>query len=94
MVSLCPETVLRDLEKLTGKMEKDGNLDDVTLHTKGIFSDGDGSVVWKERGDSKEMHILETEYGRECYLLKRDCKGTDTNCHRFACSLEQLQNSI
>ena len=63
MVSLCSETVLRDLEKLTGKMETDGNLDGVTLHTRGIFSDGDGAV-WKELGDSKKMHILETEYGR------------------------------
>lgn len=71
MVSLCSETVLRDLEKLTGKMETDGNLDGVTLHTRGIFSDGD-RAVWKELGDSKKMHILETEYGRECYLLKRD----------------------
>lgn len=58
MVSLCPETVLCDLEKLTRKMETDGNLDDVTSHTRGIFSDGDGSVVWKELGDFKKMHIL------------------------------------
>lgn len=40
------------------------------------------------------MHILETEYGRERYLIKRDCKGTDTNGHKFAYLLEQLQNLI
>lgn len=60
------------LEKLIGKMEKDGNLDDVSLHIRGIFSDGDGSVVWKELGDSKEMQTLETEYGKECVTSLRE----------------------
>ena len=72
MVSVCPETVLRDLEKSTGKMDKDGNLDDVSLCTRGIFSGSDGSVVWKELGDSKKMQILETEYGTECVTSLRE----------------------
>ena len=43
------------------EMEKDGNLDGVRLHTEGVFSVDDGTVVWKEFGDSKKRQCLETE---------------------------------
>lgn len=60
-------------------MERDGNLDDVSLHTGGMVNDGDRTVVSKELGDSQRMQFLETEYVTSSRGMAREVISMATN---------------